>query len=221
MHSPCLIARVDSHRFAHQQNKDGRYKTITQMKGEPIGDALDYSFVGITAVEDMLSREPVSGCTKAMAAASAVTGAASSSVPRGPTTCVRAPNNSITSIATLPDVLEVLVEDKSKLFWLDLSCNAIADLGDALEAFPGLRVLNLHGNSISTIADLKKICRLPLKSLTIHGNPVEAKKGIKNFLISSIPTLEKLNFCPITKQDRAGAMTWRDIHIESRRRRDD
>ena len=140
---------------------------------------------------------------------------------RGPTTCVRAPNNSITSIAALPEVLESLVEDKSKLFWLDLSCNAIADLGDALEAFPGLRVLNLHGNNIGTIADLKKICQLPLKSLTIHGNPVEAKKGIKNFLISSIPTLEKLNFCPITKQDRAGAMTWRAIHIDSRKRRDD
>ena len=133
--------------------------------------------------------------------------------------CVRAPNNSIASLAGLPAVLDDLVEDRSKLFWLDMSCNAISDLGDALEAFPALRVLNLHGNQIATIADLKKICKLPLKSLTVHGNPVEEKKGIKNFLISSIPTLEKLNFCPITKQDRDAAMTWRAIHIDSRRRR--
>ena len=65
------------------KNKDGRYKTITQMKGEPIGDALDYSFVGLSTVEEMKTVEPVGGKTKAMAAetSAASPGRASS---RGP-----------------------------------------------------------------------------------------------------------------------------------------
>merc|ERR1711871_1870666 len=102
-----------------------------------------------------------------------------------------------------------------------MSCNQIGELGDALSLFPRLRVLNLHGSNIATIAELKKICKLPLKSLTIHGNPVEEKKNIREFLISSIPTLEKLNFCPVTPRDRDGAMTWHKINIAGRVRRKD
>jgi hypothetical protein len=188
------------------KNANGKYKTITQMKGSPIGDALDYSFVGLNTLEDMLHCEPTSG-TK-LGNPSSV----------GPTTCVRVPNNSISSIDGLNAVLAQLVEDPAKLFWLDISCNQISSLCDELENFPDLRVLNVHGNGIATVAEVRKICKLPLKSLTIHGNPVEEKKDIKNFIISMIPTLEKLNFCPVTPRDRDNAMTWKSINIDGKRR---
>ena len=191
------------------KNKNGKYKTITEMKGSPIGEALEYSFLGINTVEEMLVCEPTSG-TKLGSPKSA-----------GPTTCVRVPNNALSSIDGLGAVLAQLVDDPAKLFWLDISCNSITSLGNELANFPDLRVLNIHGNGLATVAELRKLTQLPLKSLTIHGNPVEEKKDVKNFLISHLPYLEKLNFCPVTPQDRDNAMTWKSINIDGKRRAKD
>ena len=143
----------------------------------------------------------------------------SSSTPdRDARSFARTQRFALASIEGLSAVLAQLVEDPAKLFWLDISCNQITSLGDELANFPDLRVLNIHGNGIATVAELRKITQLPLKSLTIHGNPVEAKKDVKNFLISMIPTLEKLNFCPVTPQDRDNAVTWKSINIDGKRR---
>lgn len=43
-----------------------------------------------------------------------------------------------------------------------------------------LSVLYLHGNSIQRLGEVNKLAILPrLRSLTLHGNPVEEEKGYR------------------------------------------
>lgn len=74
--------------------------------------------------------------------------------------------------------------------------------------YPELKLLNLHGNGIDKITEIDKLASLRnLKSLTVHGNPVEDAKGYRDYIISRIPQLEKLDFSKITKADRECAQT--------------
>lgn len=43
---------------------------------------------------------------------------------------------------------------------------------------------------------------LELYSLTLHGNPVEERKGYKNKVLTSLPHLKSLDFSNITAADR-------------------
>lgn len=43
-----------------------------------------------------------------------------------------------------------------------------------------LSVLYLHGNSIQRLGEVNKLAILPrLRSLTLHGNPIEEEKGYR------------------------------------------
>ncbi|KAJ3168780.1 Leucine-rich repeat-containing protein 51 [Irineochytrium annulatum] len=87
--------------------------------------------------------------------------------------------------------------------WIDLSFNCVKGIGDALTSFPNLTTLYLHANYISLISDVEKLASLrKLRTLTLHGNPVENVKGYRQHVIGGIPTLKHLDFCAITKQDR-------------------
>lgn len=58
------------------------------------------------------------------------------------------------------------------------------------------------------MAEIDKLASLGnLKSLTVHGNPMEDTKGYRYYIISKIPQLEKLDFSKITKTDRECAKT--------------
>ena len=75
-------------------------------------------------------------------------------------------------------------------------------------SYPELKVLNLHGNGIERMAEIDKLASLSnLRSLTVHGNPVEDTKGYRDYIINKIPQLEKLDFSKITKADRECAKT--------------
>ena len=50
-----------------------------------------------------------------------------------------------------------------------------------------------------------------LRSLSLHGNPVEDHKHYRNFVITMVPSLIQLDFSPVTKQDRSNAATWAQI----------
>ena len=50
-----------------------------------------------------------------------------------------------------------------------------------------------------------------LKSLTLHGNPIEINSGYRFYVISRIPQLQTFDFSGITKADRASCETWRTM----------
>ena len=73
-------------------------------------------------------------------------------------------------------------------------------------------MLYLHANKISKFGEIKPLSELSkLRSLTLHGNPIEDKKHYRTWVIHTIPTLNQLDFSPITRQDREGAKTWSTI----------
>ena len=70
-------------------------------------------------------------------------------------------------------------------------------------------MLYLHGNNIGRIAGINKLSALQkLKSLTLHGNPIETNAGYRHYVIMHIPQLQTLDFSAVTKSDRATAETW-------------
>ena len=99
-----------------------------------------------------------------------------------------------------------------RLRWVDLSFNALTSIRAAFVDFKELSVLYLHANKISKFGEIKPLSELSkLRSLTLHGNPIEDKKHYRTWVIHTIPTLNQLDFSPITRQDREGAKTWSTI----------
>ena len=73
-------------------------------------------------------------------------------------------------------------------------------------------MLYLHANKISKFGEIKPLGDLTkLRSLTLHGNPIEDKKHYRTYVVHIIPTLNQLDFSPITRQDRETAKTWAAI----------
>ena len=70
-------------------------------------------------------------------------------------------------------------------------------------------MIYLHGNNIYTISNVDKLSSLrKLKSLTLHGNPVEVSPGYRCYVLSTIPQLQTFDFSGVTKEERATAATW-------------
>ena len=73
-------------------------------------------------------------------------------------------------------------------------------------------MLYLHANRISKFGEIKPLGLLDkLRSLTLHGNPIEDKKHYRTYVIFSIPSINQLDFSPITRQDRENAETWAHV----------
>lgn len=109
-----------------------------------------------------------------------------------------------------------------------------------LTTFRALRSLQLHGNSISSLAEVDKLGVLPqLRRLTLHGNPMEEQRGYRyprggallprreqgesphaplkpcsprSYVLSLLPHLTSLDFSGVTKQDREDAANARLQH---------
>ena len=50
-----------------------------------------------------------------------------------------------------------------------------------------------------------------LKSLTLHGNPIEINTGYRYYVLSRLPQLQTFDFSGITKADRATSETWKTM----------
>lgn len=76
--------------------------------------------------------------------------------------------------------------------------------------FPNLTVLYLHGNSISKIAEVDKLGKLPkLRSLSLYGNDVAFVPGYRSYVVGRVTGLKHLDFSGITKTDLANAETFK------------
>ncbi|KAI9337229.1 hypothetical protein BDR26DRAFT_863978 [Obelidium mucronatum] len=110
-----------------------------------------------------------------------------------------------------------IVENPLNIAWIDLSFNNLKAIDKELLQFPTLSTLYLHANEISELSEIDKLTSLPrLRTLTLHGNPVENCKGYRQYTVSRLTSLKHLDFCAITKQDRAIAKAYAD-YIERKK----
>ncbi|TFK01865.1 Leucine-rich repeat-containing protein 51 [Platysternon megacephalum] len=131
---------------------------------------LDYSFRGISFIQDLLTEEPRAGLKviKRSAGGKLLTQA------------VRLNNNTINELTDFASTMEQLLEYPDELSWVDLSFNDLPTIDPVLTTYPNLRALNLHGNSIQSLSEVDKLAVLPhLRTLTLHGNPIEEEKGYR------------------------------------------
>lgn len=159
---------------------------------------LDYSFRSVAAFSELREEEPRPGLRSLLKRTNG----------KYRTNALRLNNNSITNFNDFQITIENLLENPTQLSWLDLAFNYLTSIDKVILQYPEIKVLNLHGNSIEKIAEVDKLSALShLRSLTLHGNPVEDTKGYRDYIISKIPQLEKLDFSKITKADRECSKT--------------
>ncbi|XP_044274548.1 leucine-rich repeat-containing protein 51 isoform X2 [Varanus komodoensis] len=79
------------------------------------------------------------------------------------------------SSTTTPSSVPVNLPDGRASFLAVLS-----PFSSVLTTYYNLHHLNLHGNSIQQLSEVDKLAVLPhLRSLTLHGNPIEEEKGYR------------------------------------------
>ncbi|KAF7236587.1 Leucine-rich repeat-containing protein 51 [Varanus komodoensis] len=175
---------------------------------------LDYSFRGISFVQDLLTEEPRPGIKLIKQ-----TGAG-----RSLTQAIRLNNNTLNDLTDFPEIVAQLVEYPEEIYWIDLSFNDLPSIDPVLTTYYNLHHLNLHGNSIQQLSEVDKLAVLPhLRSLTLHGNPIEEEKGYRSYVLSTLPQLKSFDFSGVTRLDRSTAAIWRRMNIRpkvARRRRD-
>ncbi|XP_072825418.1 leucine-rich repeat-containing protein 51 isoform X1 [Vicugna pacos] len=119
----------------------------------------------------------------------------------------------------VPDELQLpLLEHPENLAWIDLSFNDLTCIDPILTTFFNLSVLYLHGNSIQHLGEVNKLAVLPrLRSLTLHGNPIEEEKGYRQYVLCTLPRITTFDFSGVTKADRTTAEVWKRMNIKPKK----
>lgn len=129
-------------------------------------------------------------------------------------------NNEINTWEGFDEGLATAMANSKGLQFLDASFNKLQTIGTCLSEYADLRVLYLHGNAISRLKDIDRLKTLKqIRKLTLHGNPVEDNKNYRKYVIYALPSLQQLDFTPITGLDRDHAKTWAEREIRNRERR--
>jgi len=116
-------------------------------------------------------------------------------------------NNLLSSMEGLQRLVDKVLNDPIYLSWLDLSFNEISEIGEDIEKFINLKILYLHGNKISNIADTLRLRKLQnLRSLTLHGNPIEDVPCYRGYIIHLLPQLLVLDFSPVIAAEKKKAL---------------
>uniref|UniRef100_A0A8C3FG79 Leucine-rich repeat-containing protein 51 n=1 Tax=Chrysemys picta bellii TaxID=8478 RepID=A0A8C3FG79_CHRPI len=169
---------------------------------------LDYSFRGISFIQDLLTEEPRTGLKviKRSAGGKLLTQA------------VRLNNNTINELTDFASTMEQLLEYPDELSWVDLSFNDLSTIDPVLTMYPDLRALNLHGNSIQNLGEVDKLAVLPrLRTLTLHGNPIEEEKGYslnlsRRLQEQSWPARWDVQTITAYLRHAGGAVIWSELH---------
>ncbi|XP_006003641.1 leucine rich repeat containing 51 [Latimeria chalumnae] len=172
------------------------------------GPPVDFSFKCINNVDDVLLEEPRKTLRQLK----------SSQEDKFYSRSIKLNNNTLTDLTNFNEVLSKMITDISMLSWIDLSFNDLSAIEPVLTLYKNLKVLYLHGNSISSLSEVDKLACLPyLKTLTLHGNPIETEKGYRNYVVVTLPQVKKFDFSGVTKQDRATAKILQAMYIKPKR----
>eukprot|EP01016_Furgasonia_blochmanni_P050083 TRINITY_DN7682_c0_g1_i1.p1 TRINITY_DN7682_c0_g1~~TRINITY_DN7682_c0_g1_i1.p1 ORF type:complete len:406 (-),score=31.39 TRINITY_DN7682_c0_g1_i1:514-1731(-) len=114
------------------------------------------------------------------------------------------------------ETINKVMFDCSKLGWIDLSHNHIVSLNTDFERFPQLKTLYLHCNYLSDMNEFKNLSKVPLISLTVHGNPVDTIPNFRLYLIGTLPNLRKIDTVLVSKKEKDNALVWRDMFRHSK-----
>ncbi|XP_039107942.1 leucine-rich repeat-containing protein 51 isoform X3 [Hyaena hyaena] len=127
-------------------------------------------------------------------------------------------NNVLNDLKDFSHVVSLLLEHPENLAWIDLSFNDLTSIDPVLTTFFNLSVLYLHGNSIQRLGEVNKLAVLPrLRSLTLHGNPVEEEKGYRQYVLCTLPRITTFDFSGVTKADRTTAEVWKRMNIKPKK----
>lgn len=166
---------------------------------------MDFSFRGISFMQDLLTEEPRPGLKPIKV----------STEGRLLTQAVWLNNNTLSDLTDFTATMGKLLEYPEDISWIDLSFNDLSTIDPVLTTYYNLRNLNLHGNSIQQLSEVDKLAVLPhLRSLTLHGNPIEEEKGYRSYVLSTLPHLKSFDFSGVTKLDRSTANVWRRMNIK-------
>lgn len=172
----------------------------SSMEDEPSGlvAPLDFSFKKLSCKEDVskqkprknrLGRVPETGHNQ-----------------RFITTSVWLGNNALQTTREASAILYALLEFPTRLAWLDLSFNQIYDVDETLLQFVTLKILYLHGNQIHNLAALGILRDLTrLRTLTLHGNPVDSIPNYRSLVVNILPQLSNLDFSSVLSSERKEA----------------
>ncbi|XP_066894903.1 transmembrane O-methyltransferase homolog isoform X1 [Kogia breviceps] len=148
---------------------------------------LDYSFRSIHVTQELLSEEPRTGLRPLRHAKSG----------KSMSQSLWLNNNVLNDLRDFNHVVSQLLEHPENLAWIDLSFNDLTSIDPVLTTFFNLSVLYLHGNSIQRLGEVNKLAVLPrLRSLTLHGNPIEEEKGYRAQVGTMSPAIA-LAFLPL------------------------
>lgn len=175
---------------------------------------VDYSFCNLAKLEDVLEEDPRGGICKR----TVVSGGAEpddepiyAERPSGAITTLKLNNNELATLGEGEDfagALDHILWAPEQLKILDLSFNHIEKglKGIATSSCRDLGVLYLHSNAISSMRQVAALSGLrQLRSLTLHGNPIEKKAGYRLEVIAALPHLKKLDTSVISPRERKQA----------------
>ncbi|KAL6471855.1 hypothetical protein MHYP_G00205050 [Metynnis hypsauchen] len=192
----CVVRRLAPPLFCRGW-KGGDY--TAHFRGEMFGAPLDFSFKCLSSVADVVSEEPNTS----------VRPLRRNSEGKFSNRSLRLNNNIISDLQGLTDTLSALFTEPKRLAWLDLSFNDLSHIHPVLTELRELRVLYLHGNSVSDLSEVDKLGTLPfLHTVTLHSNAMESVQGYRGYVISAVPHLKMMDFSAVTKQERVMAYIW-------------
>merc|ERR1711904_40230 len=123
-------------------------------------------------------------------------------------------NNQIENLSSLPQALDSVMENAlMNLQMMDLSFNHLTTIEPVLTRYANLKAIYLHGNKIKCLPSVERLRRLPkLISLTLNGNPIEACRIYRRFVIGALPNLRKIDHSTITDDELENAYAWYVMH---------
>jgi Leucine-rich repeat (LRR) protein len=131
------------------------------------------------------------------------------------TNAVMLNNNEIRDLKGLYDTLNVSVlYNINYLQWINLSYNYLVTLDPEIKQFKNLKSLQLHGNYINDLEEVKKLGELEfLFELTLNGNPIEEIPGYRLYVLALMyqknENLRKLDTVIVTDQEFDSVLVWK------------
>ncbi|XP_065670658.1 leucine-rich repeat-containing protein 51 isoform X2 [Hydra vulgaris] len=170
-------------------------------------EPLDYTFMCLTTIGDCLEEESRNHNFKKIKPSA---GSKGHEIIKKRTNAIRLSNNVLIDWKDFLNTVSKLVESLHHIEWIDLSFNDISNIDKCVLEFRNLKILYLHGNNIEKISEVDKLSSLEhLRSLTLHGNPIEdCNPSYRHYVLFRLPNLKCLDFSGVTESDLANSRVY-------------